>query len=103
MFSNLVCLQAAAAVKVQEVREVTRIERIGAHSHIRGLGLDDGLEPRHVSLKNVIKNADFSYMNRPRGDCSVEYSFTDFHLKCVACHLTGLCTVEKVVMQLEDL
>ncbi|KAK7249001.1 ATP-dependent 5'-3' DNA helicase [Aureococcus anophagefferens] len=32
-----------------EVREVTRIERIGAHSHIRGLGLDDCLEPRQVS------------------------------------------------------
>lgn len=32
-----------------EVREVTRIERIGAHSHIRGLGLDDVLEARAVS------------------------------------------------------
>jgi len=32
-----------------EVREVTRMERIGAHSHIRGLGLDDMLEPRRVS------------------------------------------------------
>merc|ERR1711976_375648 len=30
-------------------REVTRIERIGAHSHIRGLGLDDALEARNVS------------------------------------------------------
>lgn len=28
---------------------MTRIERIGAHSHIRGLGLDDALEPREVS------------------------------------------------------
>lgn len=28
------------------VRELTRLERIGAHSHIRGLGLDDALEPR---------------------------------------------------------
>ncbi|ESO10238.1 hypothetical protein HELRODRAFT_73174, partial [Helobdella robusta] len=35
--------------KVQEVREVTRIERIGAHSHIRGLGLDDALEARKIS------------------------------------------------------
>lgn len=35
--------------KVQEVREITRIERIGAHSHIRGLGLDDTLDPRPVS------------------------------------------------------
>jgi hypothetical protein len=51
----LVYLQAAAAVKVQEVREITRIERIGAHSHIRGLGLDDSLEPRHVSLKFCAK------------------------------------------------
>ncbi|CAM9339479.1 unnamed protein product [Choristocarpus tenellus] len=32
-----------------EVRDLTRIERIGAHSHIRGLGLDDALEPRDVS------------------------------------------------------
>ncbi|XP_078484981.1 ruvB-like 2 [Ciona intestinalis] len=35
--------------KVQEVREVTRLERIGAHSHVRGLGLNDDLEPRQVS------------------------------------------------------
>ncbi|XP_042900501.1 ruvB-like 2 isoform X1 [Parasteatoda tepidariorum] len=37
------------AAKAQEVRDVTRIERIGAHSHIRGLGLDDTLDPRAVS------------------------------------------------------
>ena len=36
-------------VKVAEVKDLTRIERIGAHSHIRGLGLDDALEPRNVS------------------------------------------------------
>jgi RuvB-like protein 2 len=35
--------------KVTDVKEVTRIERIGAHSHIRGLGLDDSLEPRNIS------------------------------------------------------
>ena len=33
----------------KEVRDLTRIERIGAHSHIRGLGLDDTLEPREIS------------------------------------------------------
>jgi len=32
--------------KVSEVKDVTRIERISAHSHVRGLGLDDSLEPR---------------------------------------------------------
>jgi len=37
------------AAKVAEVREFSRIERIGTHSHIRGLGLDDALEPREVS------------------------------------------------------
>uniref|UniRef100_A0A1B6D3M9 RuvB-like helicase n=1 Tax=Clastoptera arizonana TaxID=38151 RepID=A0A1B6D3M9_9HEMI len=42
-------MASTAAAKVQEVREITRIERIGAHSHIRGLGLDDSLEPRNVS------------------------------------------------------
>ncbi len=35
--------------KVSEVRDVARIDRIGAHSHIRGLGLDDTLDPRPVS------------------------------------------------------
>merc|ERR1712023_395907 len=40
---------AIAAVKTQEVKDLTRIERIGAHSHIRGLGLDDALEARQVS------------------------------------------------------
>jgi len=38
-----------AETKVPEVRDITRIERIGAHSHIRGLGLDDALEAREVS------------------------------------------------------
>lgn len=32
--------------KPSELREITRIERIGAHSHIRGLGLDEKLEPK---------------------------------------------------------
>ena len=35
--------------KVQDVKDMTRIERIGAHSHIRGLGLDDSLDPRKIS------------------------------------------------------
>ena len=41
---------SAGDVKVNaEVKDLTRIERIGAHSHIRGLGLDDALEARKVS------------------------------------------------------
>lgn len=32
-----------------EIQDLTRIERIGAHSHIRGLGLDDTLEARESS------------------------------------------------------
>jgi len=35
--------------KVEEVKDLTRMERIGTHSHIRGLGLDDSLEPRQAS------------------------------------------------------
>ncbi|KAF8414319.1 hypothetical protein HHK36_002320 [Tetracentron sinense] len=38
-----------AELKLSESRDLTRIERIGAHSHIRGLGLDSGLEARGVS------------------------------------------------------
>ena len=39
------------------MRDLTRIERIGAHSHIRGLGLDDSLEPRDVSQGLVGQHA----------------------------------------------
>ncbi len=35
--------------KIAEVKDITRLEWIDAHSHIRGLGLDDALEPRHIS------------------------------------------------------
>jgi len=50
-------MAAIAAAKVAEVREITRIERIGAHSHIRGLGLDDTLDPRPVSQGMVGQTA----------------------------------------------
>ncbi|TBU26815.1 TIP49-domain-containing protein [Dichomitus squalens] len=32
-----------------ELRDITKMERIGSHSHIHGLGLDDRLEPRESS------------------------------------------------------
>ncbi|GJN32892.1 hypothetical protein PR202_gb21433 [Eleusine coracana subsp. coracana] len=35
--------------RLSESRDLTRIERIGAHSHIRGLGLDNSLEARAAS------------------------------------------------------
>merc|ERR1712188_57337 len=40
---------AIAAPSATEIKDLTRIERIGAHSHIRGLGLDDSLEARQIS------------------------------------------------------
>ena len=40
--------EGGEGVKVAEIKDLTRIERIGAHSHIRGLGLDDALEARKV-------------------------------------------------------
>jgi len=40
---------SVVAPSVQETKDLTRIERIGAHSHIRGLGLDDSLEARPIS------------------------------------------------------
>jgi len=42
-------MDAPSTSQVQQVREITRIERTGAHSHIRGLGLNDSLEARPVS------------------------------------------------------
>ncbi|GAA51044.1 RuvB-like protein 2 [Clonorchis sinensis] len=38
-----------STVQEAAAREITRIERIGAHSHIRGLGLNDDLEARQIS------------------------------------------------------
>ena len=35
--------------KIQEIKDLSRIERIGTHSHIRGLGLDESLDPRKIS------------------------------------------------------
>lgn len=40
---------AAELKKFSESRDLTRIERIGAHSHIRGLGIDNALEARNIS------------------------------------------------------
>ena len=34
--------------KITKVKDVSRLERVDAHSHIRGLGLNDALEPRNV-------------------------------------------------------
>ncbi|MES1912791.1 MAG: RuvB-like 2 [Cercozoa sp. M6MM] len=36
-------------VRLESASEVQKVERIGAHSHIRGLGLDDALQPRPMS------------------------------------------------------
>jgi RuvB-like protein 2 len=32
-----------------EVRDVLKIERVGVHSHIRGLGLSNNLEPSKIA------------------------------------------------------
>ena len=54
MVDPVLCLHA----HVQLVSDFffDRIERIGAHSHIRGLGLDDTLDPRPVSQVNLAQN-----------------------------------------------
>lgn len=41
--------QAPSNLAQCDLFDVTRVERIGAHSHIRGLGLNDVLEARAVS------------------------------------------------------
>ena len=43
-------MSSTSSVRVPtDVKDLTRVERIGAHSHIRGLGLDESLEPRQSS------------------------------------------------------
>ena len=36
--------------KIKDVKEgISRVERTAAHSHLRGLGLDDALVPRNIA------------------------------------------------------
>lgn len=49
--------EMATEVKLSEGKDLTKIERIGAHSHIRGLGLDDAFEARAVSQGMVGQKA----------------------------------------------
>lgn len=44
--------------KVQEVKDLSRIERISAHSHILGLGLDESLEPR-MNAQGLVGQVNF--------------------------------------------
>ena len=107
LYLVIILYMQAAAQKVQEVRDITRIERIGklyttgdvllneirkslsyklisvlyfllligAHSHIRGLGLDDALEARQVRR-----------MFFPCFNC--EYSNVGVHdMSCTVCKL----------------
>ena len=39
----------SGGVKIAEAKDLTRLERIGQHSHIRGLGLNDSYQPKHTS------------------------------------------------------
>ncbi len=81
------------------VREMTRLERIGAHSHIRGLGLDDSLDPRKCGSQGMVGQAKARravgviYRMIAEGkvsmlvDCLVGWSFFCFLLSS-----GGLCT-----------
>ncbi len=41
------------APQIHQVQDLTKIERIGVHSHVRGLGLDDSLDAR-VSSEGLV-------------------------------------------------
>ena len=76
----------SAGTKIPEVKDLTRIERIGAHSHIRGLGLDDSLEARNISqgmvgqmearraagvMLQMIEEGELEVI-QPRGECEFQ-------------------------------
>ena len=50
-------LSSSSSAGATTVREMTRLERIGAHSHIRGLGLDDTLDPRKCGSHGMVGQA----------------------------------------------
>ena len=57
MSSSGINLLSSSSVGATTVREMTRLERIGAHSHIRGLGLDDTLDPRKCGSQGMVGQA----------------------------------------------
>jgi len=38
------------ATKIEDIKNTTKIERIGPYSHITGMSLDDSLEPRQQGI-----------------------------------------------------
>jgi RuvB-like protein 2 len=48
----------AVSTTTTTTSDVTHVERIGAHSHIRGLGLDADLTPRDASSEGMIGQKD---------------------------------------------
>jgi len=62
--------------KISEVKDVTRIERIGAHSHIRGLGINESLDPRKRAMGMV--GQVILFINQGRSSSSSRnYSWND--------------------------
>ena len=57
MSSGGINLSSSSSAGATTVREMTRLERIGAHSHIRGLGLDDTLDPRKCGSQGMVGQA----------------------------------------------
>jgi len=55
--SSGINLSSSSSAGATTVREMTRLERIGAHSHIRGLGLDDTLDPRKCGSQGMVGQA----------------------------------------------
>lgn len=75
MNSRVFVQMVSVRPKDSEIRDITRIERIGAHSHIRGLGLDDSFEPRQVRpLEQPCQLLWYTMILRYACDCN-QYSF----------------------------
>ena len=47
-------MAATIQVTTPSVKDTTKLERIGAHSHITGLGINDGLESTSTTRLSVL-------------------------------------------------
>lgn len=70
-----------------EASDLTRVERIGAHSHIRGLGLDDVLDARNVSQGMVGQIAARKVCCQLRSDFEGRRSAERHPAACMGCTL----------------
>lgn len=86
-----------ASISGVEVKDVLKVERVGVHSHIRGLGLSHNLEPSPVgdgmvgqvparrAAGLIVKMIQVRYLKFSRSDLFIRYCCSLGRQNCWSC------------------